>query len=121
MALIKMYLIFFLIQIKLPSQKIAWGKHYILLYILSDYLDNDGDEPKDDLSIDGSEAMDIGDVELKAEASILTKEVKDVLVLIMLFCGIKSGLRVLVFFFHSGLSATKGGRNDRRRKSSPKG
>ncbi|MCI4386746.1 hypothetical protein PGIGA_G00066070 [Pangasianodon gigas] len=36
--------------------------------------DKDGDEAKDDQSADDSEAMDIGDVELKAEASILAKE-----------------------------------------------
>ncbi|XP_060791869.1 transcription elongation regulator 1 isoform X1 [Neoarius graeffei] len=36
--------------------------------------DKDGDEAKDDQSADDLEAMDIGDVELKAEASILAKE-----------------------------------------------
>lgn len=52
---------------------------------MSDHLDRDGDEAKDDQSADDSEAMDIGDVELTAEASILAKEVNAVLVMITMF------------------------------------
>lgn len=58
-----------------------------MLYYWFRSLDKDGDEAKDDQSADDLEAMDIGDVELKAEASILAKEVKAVLVLIYLTFG----------------------------------
>lgn len=84
---------------------------------LSDHPDKDRDEAKDDHSANDSEAMDIGDIELKAEASILAKEVKELLVLIIRMNNMKLNQASIV----AGLAGTKGGRNDRRRKSSPKG
>lgn len=87
-----------------------------MLCFPSEHPDRDRDEAKDELSADDSEAMDIGDVELKAEASILAKEVKYVLVTITTLLELNQAFKA----FYS-VSAPKGGRNDRRRKSSPEG
>lgn len=72
-----------------------------MLYFWFHYLDKDGDEAKDDQSADDLEAMDIGDVELKAEASILTKEVKAVLVLIIRLLEMNQASKLFVLFFQA--------------------
>lgn len=81
-------------------------------------IDRDRDEAKDDHCADNAEVMDIGDVDLKAEASILAKEVNAVLALMIWLVEMNHTLNVCLFW--CALDA-KGGGNDRRGKSSPEG
>lgn len=99
-------------------------KIYALNFNIShlEQSEKDGDKAKDAQSVNDCEAMEIVDMELKAEASILVKEVNAqhafrkpcIFPRILLYL---TPCRTLSFDF----LVTKGGRNDRRGKSSTEG